>query len=69
MAARSSWSSGVRVRDGLRHGFADQFVRVAEGNALLHQIVGEIGGQQHRIGRGGAAVVLAQLHGRNHFAC
>ena len=46
--------------------FADEFVGVAEGDAF-HQVVGEVGGEQHRIGGGGAAVFLAEFHGGDHL--
>ena len=38
-----------------RDGLADDFVRAAEWHAAVHEVVGDIGREQHRIGDGGGA--------------
>ena len=53
--------------DGLGDGFSDELVGVTEGNAVLHQPVGEVGGEEHRVAGGGEAVVFAELYGEDHL--
>ena len=35
---------------------------VAEGNAGFDEVIGQVGGQQHRVGGGAAAIFLAEFH-------
>ena len=39
----------------------------AEGHAVVHQVVGEVGGEQHRVAGGGAGAGFIDLHAGDHF--
>ena len=49
-----------------RHRFSDELVRVTKGHAAVHEIVGEVGGEQHRVGDGGRACSAIGFHTAHH---
>lgn len=53
--------------DGFCDGFSDKFVGVAEGDAFFDEPVREVGGEEHGVGSGGAAVGFAEFHGGDHL--
>ena len=46
---------------------ANEFVGLAEGHAVFHQVVGEVGGQEQWVGGGGFAGVQVDGHVGNHL--
>jgi len=52
---------------GLGDGEADEFVGLAEGDALEDEVVGEVGGEEHGIGGGGEAAVSVDLQFADHL--
>ena len=62
---QAQFRQGLFLVDGVAHGLADDFMRVAKGHAVADQIIGQVGGGGVAGGGGGAQRPAIDLDGRD----